>query len=270
MHETGEYRHPAPSSEENPQPGGRAREPGGEGPTAAQRQPGAQGAGVGYGAAMGPQGWPPGAQMGIDPMAQGHLGTPPYRDQSAPGANPGFGGGYPYPMGAYAGQPYPGLYGYVMGPMGQPFIHGPMGYVPAPGVMPGMGYGPGSVAGGGVMADQASSHPHHGHHHRAPSPAAQMFDELFGQGGNPGRSAGDLVSWIGLDDKEFWKGALIGAAVVLLLTNETVKNALFKTGAAVKDKVSSGVEAVKEVKETMKKTPKSEKGAPSGSEGGAN
>jgi hypothetical protein len=41
---------------------------------------------------------------------------------------------------------------------------------------------------------------------------------------------------------DFWKGALVGAAAVLLLTNESVQNALFKTGARAKDAVERGVE----------------------------
>jgi hypothetical protein len=51
---------------------------------------------------------------------------------------------------------------------------------------------------------------------------------------------------LNLDDSEFWKGALIGAAAVLLLTNESVQSMLFKTGAKAKEAVQSGVGAVKE------------------------
>ena len=50
---------------------------------------------------------------------------------------------------------------------------------------------------------------------------------------------------LNLDDKEMWKGALIGAAVMLLLTNESVQNALFKTGVQARNAVKSGVGQVK-------------------------
>jgi hypothetical protein len=43
--------------------------------------------------------------------------------------------------------------------------------------------------------------------------------------GNIGLSS--LTKLFGLGDKEFWKGALIGSAIVMLLTNESIKQALF-------------------------------------------
>jgi hypothetical protein len=51
---------------------------------------------------------------------------------------------------------------------------------------------------------------------------------------------------LNLDDSEFWKGALVGAAAVLLLTNETVQDTLFKTGARAKGAVQGGIDKVKE------------------------
>lgn len=43
--------------------------------------------------------------------------------------------------------------------------------------------------------------------------------------GNVGLSS--LTKLLGLGDKEFWKGALIGSAIVMLLTNDSIKQALF-------------------------------------------
>ena len=70
-----------------------------------------------------------------------------------------------------------------------------------------------------------------------------QFAEEISNGGNGLSSLGKMLN---LDDSEFWKGALIGAAAVLLLTNESVKNMLLKTGAKAKEAVKSGVEKVKE------------------------
>jgi hypothetical protein len=71
---------------------------------------------------------------------------------------------------------------------------------------------------------------------------SQLMQEIAG--GGSGLSS--LTQMLNLDDKELWKGALIGAAAVLLLTNESVQNALFKTGVRARDAVKSGVEKVKE------------------------
>ncbi|HID45767.1 MAG TPA: hypothetical protein EYP34_08440 [Chromatiaceae bacterium] len=46
-------------------------------------------------------------------------------------------------------------------------------------------------------------------------------------------NVGQMLSW---DDEEFWKGALVGAAAVMLLTNESVRESL-KEGL---DKIMSG------------------------------
>ncbi len=63
---------------------------------------------------------------------------------------------------------------------------------------------------------------------------------------NGGSGLHSLGKMLNLDDSEFWKGALVGAAAVVLLTNESVQNALFKTGAKAKDAMQSGVDKVKE------------------------
>ncbi|MEA3638893.1 MAG: hypothetical protein VBE63_02995 [Lamprobacter sp.] len=78
-----------------------------------------------------------------------------------------------------------------------------------------------------------------------PGPQAgmqQLFEELA-EGGN---GLNTLTRMLSLDDTEFWKGALVGAAAVLLLTNDQVQDALFKTGAKAKGAVKSGADKVKE------------------------
>lgn len=62
---------------------------------------------------------------------------------------------------------------------------------------------------------------------------------------NGGNGLSSLTRMLNLDDKEFWKGALVGAAAVLLLTNESVQGALFKTGVRARDAVKGGVDRIK-------------------------
>lgn len=49
-----------------------------------------------------------------------------------------------------------------------------------------------------------------------------------------------------LSDSQFWKGALIGAGVVLLLTNESLQKGLLKAGAKAFSTAQRGVEELKE------------------------
>jgi hypothetical protein len=44
------------------------------------------------------------------------------------------------------------------------------------------------------------------------------------------------------DDGEFWKGAMVGAAVVLLLTNENLRDALIGGAAKTAEAVKSGMD----------------------------
>jgi hypothetical protein len=123
---------------------------------------------------------------------------------------------------AYAPPPYP--------------YAGPYAGV-APPQAPWSGYGPGfeQQGGAGRMAGGG-----HGAGHGAGM--ADLVDEIA-NGGNGLSSLGKMLNF---DDSEFWKGALLGAAAVLLLTNESVQGALFKTGAKTKAAVKTGVDRVKE------------------------
>jgi hypothetical protein len=104
-----------------------------------------------------------------------------------------------------------------------------------PGVEP-MPQGPGGAGVGAAPGAGAGA---------GPGPQAgmqQLFEELA-QGGN---GLNSLTRMLSLDDTEFWKGALVGAAAVLLLTNDQVQDALFKSGAKAKSAVKSGADKVKE------------------------
>jgi hypothetical protein len=158
----------------------------------------------------------PGAGPG--PAAPGVYGPPGFAGHAAAG---GYGA-----QGAYAGE---GAYaGYGYGPP----QHWPMppagyyyAYAPAGAAAPGNTAPMGDAAGQGRRAGMA-----------------ELIEEL-GSGGN---GLSSLSRILNLDDSEFWKGALVGAAAVLLLTNDSVQDALFKTGARAKGAVQGGVDKLKE------------------------
>lgn len=139
------------------------------------------------------------------------------------------------------GQQYPGY----PGAQGQPGMAA--GYGPAPihayGAYPyGYPYGYPTQAQPGYAHPAAPQGPGFpGHRPGAEVGMTQLMEEIAG-GGNGLSSLGRMLN---LNDKELWKGALIGAAAVLLLTNESVQNALFKTGVRASDAVRSGVDKVK-------------------------
>jgi hypothetical protein len=70
---------------------------------------------------------------------------------------------------------------------------------------------------------------------------ASLMEEI----NNGGTGLNSLTQLLNLDDTEFWKGALVGAAAVVLFTNESVQNALFKTGAKTSEAVRGGVDKLK-------------------------
>jgi hypothetical protein len=62
------------------------------------------------------------------------------------------------------------------------------------------------------------------------------------------------TSILGLDvqDSQFWKGALLGAAVTLLVTNETVQKRVVKTVSKLTLAAQCGIEEMKEKFEDAK------------------
>ena len=206
---------------------------------------------------MPPQGWPGvypgGPQAGVAgagmsghyPGYAGPAGNAGQQGYGARGVHPGIAAhpaAYPAPAGvdphwayhaqaqaAYAPPPYP--YG---GPYSVPFMGPYVGM--APPNSPLQGYGPGleQHSGAGRMAGGGRG---------AGGPGmAELVDEIA----NGGNGLSSLSKMLDVDDSEFWKGALLGAAAVLLLTNESVQGALLKTGAKTKAAVKTGVERVKE------------------------
>lgn len=236
---------PAPQTE--PRATGYApSQPGPGSPNAVYKQPGAQA----------PQGTPGYAaqHQGYDQPQYQPEHQPGYQSHPQQATHAPAGYGYPYPRAAtdgsmntaaypgtypphyYAGYPqYAGYYpspafaGYPAGPMpNQPMPMGgyaaaPMAGMPMPGA-PGAGAQAGAGQGPGPQAGMQ-----------------QLFEELA-EGGN---GLNSLTRMLSLDDTEFWKGALVGAAAVLLLTNDQVQDALFKSGAKAKSAVKSGADQLK-------------------------
>ena len=126
---------------------------------------------------------------------------------------------------------------------GYPAYHPSAGYYAPPEHMhsyhpPAGAYYGGQPQAAGMSAAQGSHHAGHGMH----AGMSQLVEEIS----NGGTGLSSLGKMLNLDDSEFWKGALIGAAAVLLLTNESVQNMIFKTGVKAKEAVQSGVEKIKE------------------------
>ena len=124
-----------------------------------------------------------------------------------------------------------------------------------------MGFPPMGFPQGAVPPQFAQPHhPHHQHHHAAAPGGDWSQYAQHVVDGAMGDQAGllkNIISTVGMDDKEFWKGAMVGAAVTLLLTNDSVRGMLMQTLAGagdmlkagsskVKDGVKNGSEAIKE------------------------
>lgn len=56
----------------------------------------------------------------------------------------------------------------------------------------------------------------------------------------------ELLGAFGMNDKEFWKGAMVGAAAALILSNDKVRGSLMGMLAGAGDMLKSGGESVKE------------------------
>ncbi|MDR8522347.1 YtxH domain-containing protein [Shewanella fidelis] len=56
----------------------------------------------------------------------------------------------------------------------------------------------------------------------------------------------DILGSLGMNDKEFWKGAMIGAAAALLLSNDKVRGKLFDVVSGAGDMLKTGGSKVKD------------------------
>jgi len=60
------------------------------------------------------------------------------------------------------------------------------------------------------------------------------------------------VFWLNFRDQQFWKGALLGAAITLLVTNETLQKGVMKGAAKLYSVAQGGVQEIKEKFEDVK------------------
>lgn len=114
--------------------------------------------------------------------------------------------------------------------------YGYMGYAPQPGPQTGFqqappGYGPQPGPYGNPYASPHEGHDaHEAHHAHGPfGPQGPDMGQMYGMVGDVMKGKGDPGKLLGLlqaPGGEFWKGALVGAAAVLLLNSGAVKDAL--------------------------------------------
>lgn len=171
---------------------------------------------------------PPGSSHG------GHAtGTPPEGTGLPPAADPAAGVGYGFhgPGPYHPGMPWPGM---------PPWP----GYPP-----PGFGMGS-SPYGYGVYGAPGYQGPPVGPGYAAPPPGpAPAGAEQSGFGATMGGLAdqaglGMFKDFFSLGDGEFWKGAVVGAAVVMLLTNEHLREALLGGATKAAEAVKSGMDNI--------------------------
>lgn len=182
-------------------------------------------------------------------------GSQPGRSESA-GGQPGYGAAQGQPQGYVAPQGNQPGYGESMGPVsGQaPFMYGgadamPPGYgqphTAQPAFAPGyhqtaphyaaaMYYGqyagyppPPPPPGAYPYPPEAFQTPHQGYAHGAGQAHGASVSDLVNEVANGGNGLSTLSKMLNFDDPDFWKGALVGAAAVLLLTSGSVQSALF-------------------------------------------
>lgn len=200
------------------------------------------------------QGGHEGAYTYVHPQSGYPAGAP--QGPAYPGPNPGvYGTGPAHAPGQMPGGPYP--YG-ASGPQGMPpGMTGPQGISPgmaAPYGMPGMppaGHPfphPGPQFAGPGAAPMGYQQPHaysqapgqaphvcdhdsdHGPGH--PKHDAHQYGQFMGlvnDLANGNADASRVMAFLGSLENQFWKGALVGVSTTLLLTNDTVKNAIVGT-----------------------------------------
>ncbi|WP_076411902.1 hypothetical protein [Shewanella sp. UCD-KL12] len=93
-----------------------------------------------------------------------------------------------------------------------------------------------------------NGHQDHGSEHHGQSDA--IFQQAQGMlEGMMGDQAGifkDLIHKLGVDDKEFWKGAMIGAAAAMIMSNENVRNSMMQMFMGAGDMLKTGADKVKQ------------------------
>ena len=163
------------------------------------------------------------------------------KDQNYPNEN------NPWPNHPGNGQPhYPQGYHHMPPPPAGYYPPSPPGYYPPP---PPPGYHP-YYAHPAYQQQQPAAHQHHGKPHYEEPENDALYQQAQGVvEGLMGEQSGvfkEMLSKMGIDDKEFWKGAMIGAAAALILGNENVRNNLMQMVSGAGDMFKSSGEKVKD------------------------
>ncbi len=154
----------------------------------------------------------------------------------------------PWPNHPGYGQPHhPQGYHHMPPPAGY-YPPPPPGYHPPP--PPGYYPPPPYYAHPAYQQEHSAPHQHHGKAHYEEPENDALYQQAQGVvEGLMGEQSGvfkDMLSKMGIDDKEFWKGAMIGAAAALILGNENVRNNLMQMFSGAGDMFKSGGEKVKD------------------------
>lgn len=83
--------------------------------------------------------------------------------------------------------------------------------------------------------------------------AQVMLDEALGEDAGTFKQ---ILGSFGMTDKEFWKGAMVGAAAALLLSNDKVRGKLMDVASGAGDLLKTGGSAAKESAESTAKAVK--------------
>jgi len=156
-----------------------------------------------------------------------HFGPGPGMHHGGPGHPGGMGPGPGWDPWAYGPMPPPPFHG--AGPQGP---YGPPGYGPPPNAGPwgAPGMNPGASPWSNPWSN-AGSNPWGN-----PPDFNAALGEMADQSG-----LGALKGLFNLDDGDFWKGAIVGAAVVLLLKDETLRETLLGSAARTADALKTGL-----------------------------
>ncbi len=178
-------------------------------------------------------------------------GAPGMGQSQGPGTeDPGFqgapnqwAGGYGPAFGHYGAGPGPHGPAMHHGPGPGPFSPGPEAPPPWGGSQgPGFAYGPPPGAYGPPPPGWGPYPPGYGPQQPfGPDPAAAAglsaaMNEIADQSG-----LGALKGFLNFNDGEFWKGAMVGAAIVLLMTNDELRNALLGSAAKTANAMKAGM-----------------------------
>ena len=91
-----------------------------------------------------------------------------------------------------------------------------------------------------------NAHPESYPGHIPHDPGLHDVSQLGSSYPQPGTPANTSIFGVDFRDQHFWKGALLGAAVTLIVTNDSVQKAVIKTATKLYGAVQGGAQEIKE------------------------